>query len=470
MEVIELSTRNIFENINPFDHRYSYNKELYNKISNYLSEKANIEYQLQVELALVRSLHKMGICSKQVVKEVEAAVKQITPQAAYQEEQKTKHNIRALVNLIQENVSDEAKPFIHLTATSYDIVDTANSLRYQEVTEDIILPRLEKLINQLIRLAGQERNTIQIGRTHGQHAVPVTFGYVLAGYVERLGLRYEEIKKKAGQLKGKFSGACGTYNASSLFFEDPVEFEKTVMEELDIEAGDFSTQIVIAEYMTDFIHSIISTFGIIANFSDDMRNLQRTEINEVGEFFSQDQVGSSTMPHKRNPINYENIKSMWKRTMPQMNTVYMDQISEHQRDLSNSASSRFIPEIITGFVLSVERLNRVLQKFGIDRERMKENFDLHREKIIAEPLYIILASQGHPDAHEAVRKLTLQAEEMDKTPRELFYLQDEFAEYRQKMTDYQKEIIDNPKKYTGIAQKRTDYIINKWNKYFKEER
>jgi adenylosuccinate lyase len=101
---------------------------------------------------------------------------------------------------------------------------------------------------------------------------------------------------------------------------------------------------------------------------------------------------------------------------------------------------------------------------------MKENFDLHREKIIAEPLYIILASQGHPDAHEAVRKLTLQAEESDKSPRELFYLQDKFAEYRQKMTDYQKEIIDNPKKYTGIAQKRTDYIINKWNKYFKEER
>jgi len=465
-----LINRNIFENINPFDHRYSYKKEVFDEIKNYLSESANINYQLKVELALVKSLNKMGICSQQVVEEVRQAVKDIKAAEAYEEERKTKHNIRALVNLIQEKVSDEAKPFIHLTATSYDIVDTANSLRYKEVTEDIILPQLAKLINRLIQLAEQEKDTVQIGRTHGQHAVPITFGYVLAGYVERLGLRYKEVQQKADGLKGKFSGACGTYNASSLFFKDPVQFEKTVMKELNIRGGDFSSQIVIAEYMTDFIHSIISTFGILANFSDDMRNLQRTEINEVGEFFSKDQVGSSTMPHKRNPINYENIKSMWKRTMPQMNTIYMDQISEHQRDLTNSASSRFIPDLLTGFILSVQRLIKVLDKFGIDSKKMQENFDLHREMIIAEPLYIILASQGHPDAHEAVRRLTLQAEESEKTPRELFYLKDEFAEYREKMTDYQKEMIDNPNQYTGVSRERTEYITQKWAKFLKEER
>lgn len=462
--------RSIFENINPFDHRYSYKKEVFKEIKSYLSESANIKYQLRVELALVKSLNKMGVCPDQVVKEVSEVVDNISAAEAYEEERKTKHNIRALVNLIQKKVSEEAKPFIHLTATSYDIVDTANSLRYKEVTENIILPKLVELINRLIALAEQEKNTVQIGRTHGQHAVPITFGYVLAGYVERLGLRYKEIQRTADNLKGKFSGACGTYNASSLFFEDPVKFEKTVMEELGIKAGDFSTQVVIAEYMTDFIHSIISTFGILANFSDDMRNLQRTEINEVGEFFSKDQVGSSTMPHKRNPINYENIKSMWKRTMPQMNTIYMDQISEHQRDLTNSASSRFIPDILTGFILSVQRLIKVLDKFGIDSKKMQANFDLHREMIIAEPLYIILASLGHPDAHEAVRRLTLQAEKSEKTPRELFYLKDEFAEYREKMTDYQKEMIDNPTKYIGVSKERTDFITQKWKKFFKEER
>ena len=457
-----MEKRSIFKNISPFDHRYSYNKEIYNKLEKYLSEEANINYQLKVELALVKSLAKVGICSKEIVKEVKTAISTITAEQVYQEEKKTKHNIRALVNLVQKKISKKARPYIHLTATSYDIVDTANSLKYKEVTDELILPKIKELIDILSELALQEKETIQIGRTHGQHAVPITFGYVLAGYVERLGLRYQEIKKKAEQLKGKFSGACGTYNASRLFFEDPIEFEGLVMEELGLEAGDFSTQIVIAEYMTDYIHTIISAFGVIANFSDDMRNLQRTEISEVGEFFSNDQVGSSTMPHKRNPINYENIKSMWKRTMPQMSTIYMDQISEHQRDLSNSASSRFIPDIITGFVLSVDRLIKVLEKFGIDREKMKENFNLHSDMIIAEPLYIILASQGHPDAHEAVRELTLQSEESDKTLRELFYLNENLKEYRDKMSDYQKKIIEEPKSYLGRAKSRTEFIVNKW--------
>jgi adenylosuccinate lyase len=462
--------RNIFENINPFDHRYSHQNDTYKSLKKYLSEEANINYQLKVELALIKALNKLEVCSESVVDEAKEAIEEINGEKAYLEEKKTKHNIRALVNLIQQNVSESSKPYIHLTATSYDIVDTANSLRYREVTNDIILPKLKELIEILSELALQEKDTLQIGRTHGQHAVPVTFGYVLAGFVERLGLRYVEIKNKADLLKGKFSGACGTYNASSLFFEDPVLFEETVMDELGLKAGDFSSQIVIAEYMTDFIHSIISTFGVLANFSDDMRNLQRTEINEVGEYFSKDQVGSSTMPHKRNPINYENIKSMWKRTMPQMNTIYMDQISEHQRDLSNSASSRFIPDIIVGFTLSIDRLIKVLRKFGIDRKKMKENFNMYSEMIIAEPLYIILASQGHPDAHEAVRKLTLQSEKGDKSPRELFYLKDEFKKYREKLTEYQKLIINNPQKYTGVAKKRTEYIIKKWENKLKKER
>lgn len=462
--------RDIFENINPFDHRYSYNKEIFTELKEYLSEKANIKYQLEVELALIKGLKILGVCSEEIYNEVREAISTITAEEAYIEEQKTKHNIRALVNLIQKKVSKKAKPYIHLTATSYDVVDTANTLRYKDVTKDVILVKLKEVIKQLSKLAEQEKDTIQIGRTHGQHAVPITFGYVLAGYVERLGLRYKEIEKKAELLKGKFSGACGTYNASSLFFDDPVEFENIIMDELGLKAGNFSSQIVIAEYMTDYIHSLISTFGVLANFSDDMRNLQRTEINEVGEYFSQDQIGSSTMPHKRNPINYENIKSMWKRTMPQMNTIYMDQISEHQRDLSNSASSRFIPDIITGFTISLQRLIKVLNKFGIDRQKMEDNFALHSQMIIAEPLYIILASQGHPDAHEAVRKLTLEAEGSEKTPRELFYLKDEFSQYRKKMDDYQKMILENPKKYLGAAKERSQFIINKWNKYFLEER
>jgi adenylosuccinate lyase len=247
-----------------------------------------------------------------------------------------------------------------------------------------------------------------------------------------------------------------------LFFEEPESFEADVLAELDLEAGSHSTQIVEPEYMTDFVHSLVSSFGVIANFSDDMRNLQRSELAEVGEHFGEDQVGSSTMPHKRNPINYENVKSMWKQFMPRMMTLYQDQISEHQRDLTNSASSRFIPELIVGLLSSVNRLIRVGEKLVVDHENIKENFEQNKEMIVAEPLYILLASYGHPDAHEAVRKLTLEAEETGKTLRELAVEKEELEPYIKQLSSKQKKLLTNPDKYIGTAVKKTEKVVEKY--------
>src|SRR3989338_394271 len=108
------------------------------------------------------------------------------------------------------------------------------------------------------------------------------------------------------------------------------------------------------------------------------------------------------MPQKRNPINFENIKSLWKAMMPRIITVYSDQISEHQRDLTNSASSRFIPEILAAFVVSADRMNIVMSKLVVDKENLKRNFDKNKEMITAEPAYILLAAYNHPDAHEHI--------------------------------------------------------------------
>jgi adenylosuccinate lyase len=313
-----------------------------------------------------------------------------------------------------------------------------------------------------MKIALREKDTVQVGRTHGQHAIPVTFGFSIAEYVSRLGNRIEEIEASSQQLKGKIAGAVGAYNASHLFFEEPESFEADVLAELDLEAGSHSTQIVEPEYMTDFVHSLVSSFGVIANFSDDMRNLQRSELAEVGEHFGEDQVGSSTMPHKRNPINYENVKSMWKQFMPRMMTLYQDQISEHQRDLTNSASSRFIPELIVGLLSSVNRLIRVGEKLVVDHENIKENFEQNKEMIVAEPLYILLASYGHPDAHEAVRKLTLEAEETGKTLRELAVEKEELEPYIKQLSSKQKKLLTNPDKYIGTAVKKTEKVVEKY--------
>jgi adenylosuccinate lyase len=455
--------RNLFENISPIDHRYSLREEEFQKYSSYLSESATIKYQAKVEIALVRVLAKRGICSAEVVKEVENAARAITPEEVYAEEEKTRHNIRALVNCIQKRVSPEARPYVHFTTTSFDIVDTANALRYKEVTRNLILPVLEGLEKVLMEIALREKGTVQVGRTHGQHAVPITFGFALAEYVSRLGSRIEKIKEYSENLRGKIAGAVGAYNASSLFFEDPEGFEEEVLAELGLKPSTHSTQIVEPEYLTDFIHALVSCFGVLAGLSDDMRHLQRSEIGEIGEYFARDQVGSSTMPHKRNPINYENVKSLWKEFMPRMVTLYMDQLSEHQRDLTNSASSRFIPEIIAGLLSAAGRLTRVLKKMVVDHQNLHRNFEMNKEMIVAEPLYILLASYGHPDAHEAVRRLTLKAQEKGSTVRELVKQDEELKPYLAQFTAKQLAILNEPQKYTGIAERKTEKLVKLWS-------
>jgi len=459
---------NLFDAISPLDFRYyARDRRIFEKLQPYLSETAFVRYAAKVESALARALAKRKLCSNTSADEIKRASKLVTAQEVYEEEDKIKHNIRALANSIRNKVGNEAKPFVHFTTTSYDIIATADAARYKDFTEHILLPALLNLQKNLISIALREKDTLQIGRTHGQHAEPITFGFAIAHYVSRLGNRILAIKKAGSNLRGKLSGAVGAYNASSLFFDEPAKFEIEVLGELGLKPSPTSTQIVEAEYLVDYISAAISCFGVLANLADDMRHLQRSEIGEVGEYFEQKQVGSSTMPQKRNPINFENIKGMWKEFMPRITTMYMDQISEHQRDLTNSASMRFIPEMLAGFYVSVIRMNNVMSKLVVDKSNMKKNFDANKGMIAAEPLYIILAALGHPDAHEYVREKTLEAQAAGK---KLFDLVKEDAKaqaYLNRFTKKQIDIINNIEKYTGIASKKTQAVCEFWRKELK---
>jgi adenylosuccinate lyase len=457
--------RDIFANISPLDHRYyTSNQALFGQLGEYFSENAYIKYELKVEAALARVLAKRGLCSVAVADEIAAACEAVQPEEVYLEEELTKHNIRALVNCIQRRVSEAARPYVHFTVTSVDIMDSATAMRFKEATEQLVIPKCLELETILINIARREKDTVQVGRTHGQHAIPITFGWAMAEYVSRFGARIEAIRQTGSNLRGKIAGAVGAYNASSLFFDDPLEFEAEVLWELGIKPAVYSNQIVEPEYLTDYIHTIVSAFGVLANLGDDIRNLQRTEIGEVGEVFEATQVGSSTMPHKRNPWNFEHVKSMWKEFMPRMVTLYSDQISEHQRDLTNSASSRFIPEIVVGFVEVVDRLIRVMQKLVVDQERMRKNFDATKEMVIAEPLYILLASMGHPDAHEAIRLLTLESQKTGKTLRALLVEKAELFPYWSRLTIKQRDILEHPEKYHGWADQKTELLCAMWEK------
>lgn len=455
--------RDIFDNISPLDHRYyKSNKELMDKVSAYFSENAAVRYQLQVETALALGLEEAGVCPIGTAVEIEKACAAIDPDEVYQEEEKTHHNIRALTNCIAQRVGEHVRPYIHLTATSVDILDTANALRFRDAHQKLLRPMLLELERVLIDLARREKNTIQIGRTHGQHAVPITFGFAVAEYVARLGERITYLDHSAAHLKGKLAGAVGAYNAAALIFDNPDEFEKSVLAKLGLQPATHSTQIVAPEFLLDYLHGIVSAFGVLANLADDFRNLQRSEIAEISEAFSATQVGSSTMPHKRNPWNFEHIKSLWKSFVPRIMTIYMDQISEHQRDLTNSASGRFAPELVTGFLLALDRTTRVLKKLTVDSAQMLANAQQSSGRFVAEPLYICLAAAGHPSAHEVVRKMTLESDQKGQPLRQIAQQESTLAMYLDAISKQGKDALENPLDYLGIASQKTEAVCDFW--------
>ena len=163
-----------FEEFSPTDYRYAVEE-----LRGYLSEEAFLRYKARVEAAIAEVFSQRGLLNEALAREIEEAASKVSPEEVYEEEKLTKHDIRALVNVMKRKVSDDAKPFVHLCATSYDIVDTANALRYRDAVEEVIIPDMKALERVWLKLTRREKETLQIGRTHGQHAEPITFGLSL---------------------------------------------------------------------------------------------------------------------------------------------------------------------------------------------------------------------------------------------------------------------------------------------------
>jgi adenylosuccinate lyase len=472
-----MEARDIFKNISPIDHRYSVSEaQVYRSLVPWISEEALISSCIKAEIALIFAHLKVrGELTPAIRAELEKCT--ASPEEVYAEEEKTRHNIRALVNVLKTKVPAKIAPLIHLGATSVDILDTSLSWRIAGVTREAVLPLLKKLELLLCSFAEKEADTPQVGRTHGQHAVPITLGFAFAEYVSRLGKSILEIEKRAKELKGKLSGAVGAYNATSMIVKDPQELERIYLAELGLEPSEHSTQLVEPEYLLRLLLEFNTAFGIIANLADDLRNLQRSEIGEVREGFAAEQVGSSTMPQKRNPWNSEHVKSLWKAFMPRVNTFFMDQISEHQRDLSNSASQRFISDYIAGFCLAVSRMSKVIEGLGADRERLLANLRGGGIPggVMAEPAYILLAETGVSDAHEVIRKITLAAEKenisfadaLAKETETLKKIGGKLAELgliSAKAEDLKEALsfFENPERYCGLAAKKARTLAEKY--------
>lgn len=452
-----------FYPIDPLDGRY-FDPE----IAAYLSEQTAITYQAYVEAALVQTLADFGVCSQKIADEIEAASKLVTVEAVWEEEKVTKHNIKALVNCIKANVSEEARPFVHFGATSNDIISTSISLQLRDATNELVIPRLNTLVKTLLVLTKEYAETIQIGRTHGQHAVPITFGFAIAEYVSRLGDCIEKLQSLSDGLRGKFSGAVGSYNALSVFIDDPIKFEKTILSHLNIPVAPYSTQIVPPENTIRLMEELYIASGIMANLSHDMRHLQRSEIGEVRERFEAGQTGSSTMAHKRNPWNFENVISMSKQVAAQVVTANQNISSEHQRDLTDSASNRFYNMSFAIVASMTKRLNDVMAKLEVDDENMQRNLYLTKGAIAAEPLYLLLEKYGHTTAHEAAKEISHEALADGVSLYEAAKANTAIASYWAKFTEKERSLIENPERnYSGLAAQKALAVHEYWSQKLK---
>ena len=445
--------------IHPTDYRY-----LVKELDPYLSDEAFLGYKLAVEAAYIKALANVGVCPEDVAREIskKANINTVTPKKVKEKETELKHDIRAMVDVLADAVSERAKPFVHLGLTSYDVVNTAQALMLKDVTKDVIIPSMIELEKKLIILAEKYKDTVQIGRTHGQHAEPITFGFYLAGYVDRFGEAIEKIGGAVEELRGKASGAVGTKAGLGIVYDSPEKLEKIMMSELGIKPARITTQIVPPEYLADYFSQLLIAFSTMADFANDMRHLQRTEIGEVSEQFSAGQVGSSTMPQKRNPISWENIVSQWKAVMPHIISVYMDIISEHQRDLTNSASARYyIPEIINAFVYSIKRTKKNLDGLVINEKKMKKNLEM-TGTALAEPVYIMLAMGGHTNAHKYVKNLVNEALKSGTPLSELIKKDEKIKKLLDSIPEDRKKILEKVENYTGTASDKTEEVVRFW--------
>ncbi len=442
------------------------------------------EAYVEVELAALETLCDFGIMPKEDYQQLNAGIKMalmdISTSTVDELERKvTKHDIRALVQIIQNIVGPELGRWVHVPLTSYDVIDTARALQFVrafDVLEKSIKQVLLEMNTKIFNFSGSR----QVGRTHGQHALPITVGFWLATINQRLLYNFAEMRRYAQGLVGKISGAVGAYNAQAGLMMLGLEtetgtklFETEVLKKLGLKPALISTQILPPEPLAYFLFSCSMMSASLAQFGRDCRHLMRSEIGEVNEAFSSGQVGSSTMAHKRNPINFENLEGMWLRTKNEFGKVMDTLISEHQRDLVGSCVARDFPIIVINLQQQLNTLLRknegggtFLSRINIDLDKCNYNLQQSADFMIAEPLYIALQMAGYTgDAHRLVNHVLMPIAKNDGI--NLFQALESIVDSEYGLRDVVNNIpfavqnlLNSPENYTGTAKQKALEVVH----------
>jgi adenylosuccinate lyase len=351
------------------------------------TEQRKFETWLEIELLVCEALSELGEIPSEAVKEIREKSK-FDVQQINEIEKVTKHDVIAFLTNVGESIGPLSK-YLHYGLTSSDILDTSLALLLKEASE-IILQDIHRFLEILKKKAFQHKETLMIGRSHGVHAEPITFGLKMA-------LWYDEMKRNLIRMErakeavsvGKISGAVGT------FAHIPPFVEEFVCRRLGLKPAPISTQIVQRDHHAEFFTTLAILASSIEKFSVELRHLQRTEVLEVEEFFSKGQKGSSAMPHKRNPISAENLSGL-ARLVRSYSIAAMENIPLwHERDISHSSVERVIaPDATILIDYMLNRLTSIVENLIVYPENMKANLDKMGGLIFSEAILLLLTRKG----------------------------------------------------------------------------
>ncbi len=330
-------------------------------------------------------------------------------------EEETRHDVVAFTRCVSESLGDESK-WIHYGLTSTDVVDTAYGFQLKQVN-DILRKDIQRIIDVVGKKAKEHKYTIQMGRTHGVHAEPTTFGLKLAGFYSELKRNQKRFEEAAKEVEaGKISGAVGS------FANTPPEVEAYVCEQLGIRAQDISTQVLPRDLHAHYV-AVMALIGTsIERFATEIRGLQKTETREVEEYFAAGQKGSSAMPHKRNPIGSENVTGLARVMRGYITPAYENVSLWHERDISHSSAERIIlPDITTLLNYQINRFANIIEKLTVLPENMEHNMAKTYGLIYSQRVMLSLIDAGltREAAYDLVQPLTKIAWDESKSFEEL---------------------------------------------------
>jgi adenylosuccinate lyase len=368
------------------------------------TDQARFERMLEVELLTCEALAKLGRIPKEAARRIRLKSR-VQVEGIAHREKRTRHDVVAFLEELGSHLGRDAQ-YLHLGLTSSDALDTATGVQLKEAT-DLLLSDLERLRQVVGRQARRYRDTLCVGRTHGVHAEPTTFGLKLAVfYAELSRARQLLVDARKWVAVGKISGAVGTYAHLSPFVE------KYICRKLELTPAPISTQIVPRDGYALFLTQLAIVGSMLDRMGTEIRHLQRTEVLEAEEPFEEGQTGSSAMPHKRNPVSCERVTGL-SRLLRSYAMASLENIALwHERDITHSSVERVILPDATGALdFMIREMTRIVQGLKVYRERMKRNLEMTQGLIFSESVLLALMGKGlvRKEAYRIVQRNALAA-------------------------------------------------------------